>query len=76
MSSNTRRQIMYWICLAVGIIGLCKQLYSYIIDQLNLTLAEGVITIVFVTIATRPNLLSDSYNKLIDKFTRHDKEQN
>ena len=75
MSRAFRRKFAYWFCLIIGALGISKQLYSYLFNNLDLTIQEGILTIVCAAMIWRPNIISDSYKAIISKLTNQKNEQ-
>ena len=75
MSRALRRKFAYWFCLIIGALGISKQLHSYLVGDLPLTIGEGVFTVVCAAMIWRPNIVSDSYKAIISKLTNQKNER-
>ena len=71
MSKDTRERLTYWLFLILGFVGIIIQMYKYFSNTLELTFAEGGLTVIFVVFIFRPKILIEAAQTVINfKFKK------
>lgn len=67
MSSMLRMSIGQWFCLIAGMLLMAFQLYKYFTNTLEITVSEGVVTLLAAALMFAPKALSEAFKKILNK---------
>lgn len=74
MSIQTRRAIMYWFTLFLGIAILSLQFYKYFAGVLELNFEEAIVFACGVVLMYNPNVISNGLRSFINSKTNEKNE--
>lgn len=67
MSNMLRMSIGQWFCLIVGMGLMSFQLYKYFTNTLEISISEGVVTLLAAALMFAPKALSQAFKNVLNK---------